>query len=158
MAGGLFLAGYTGVLLAVSNRPIWADSSWLGLVFLLSGISTAAAAVLLVARWRHVEVPSTMTWLQRFDRTTLILELIAIICFVFSLGAAARAFLNLWGVLLLLGVIGLGILMPLRMERRPQTYSMALAATYVLVGGFLLRAVVLLASDQVHVLGTQVFR
>jgi len=27
---GLFLAGYTGVLLAVSNRPIWADSNWLG--------------------------------------------------------------------------------------------------------------------------------
>src|SRR6266542_2928037 len=25
---GFFLAGYTGILLAVTNRPIWADSPW----------------------------------------------------------------------------------------------------------------------------------
>src|SRR4026207_2365973 len=34
---GLFIAGYTGVLLAVTNRPIWADSHLLGLLFLVSG-------------------------------------------------------------------------------------------------------------------------
>src|SRR5256885_5994578 len=28
---GLYLAGYTGVLLAVTNRPIWADTTLLGL-------------------------------------------------------------------------------------------------------------------------------
>ena len=27
---GFFVAGYTGVLLSVTNRPIWADSPWLG--------------------------------------------------------------------------------------------------------------------------------
>src|SRR5688572_24970477 len=31
---GFFIAGYTGVLLSVSNRPIWADSNWLGVLFL----------------------------------------------------------------------------------------------------------------------------
>src|SRR3954466_14787298 len=30
---GLFIAGYTGVLLAVTNRPVWADSHLLGLLF-----------------------------------------------------------------------------------------------------------------------------
>src|SRR6266540_1045982 len=41
---GFFVAGYTGVLLSVTNRPIWADSPWLGALFLASGASTGAAA------------------------------------------------------------------------------------------------------------------
>src|SRR5215468_2191005 len=40
---GLFIAGYTGVLLAVSNQPIWSDTWALGALFLASGLSTAAA-------------------------------------------------------------------------------------------------------------------
>jgi protein NrfD len=156
--GGLFLAGYTGVLLAVTNRPIWADSSWLGLVFLLSAISSSVAALLLLARWRAVEAPSTVAWLLRFDRIALVLELVAIIAFVISLGGAVRALLNVWGVLLLLGVIGLGILLPLLLERGRAVHDFVLSATLVLVGGFLLRVVVLLSSEQVHVLGAQVLR
>src|SRR6266498_4976593 len=31
---GFFVAGYTGVLLSGTNRPIWADSPWLGALFL----------------------------------------------------------------------------------------------------------------------------
>src|SRR5437773_2522139 len=30
---GFFVAGYTGVLLSVTSRPIWADSPWLGALF-----------------------------------------------------------------------------------------------------------------------------
>src|SRR2546430_17549566 len=40
---GLFIAGYTGILLSVTNRPIWADSPWLGALFVASGGSTGAA-------------------------------------------------------------------------------------------------------------------
>lgn len=156
--GGLFLAGYTGVLLAVSNRPIWADSSWLGLVFLLSAISTSIAALLLLARWRSVESPSTIAWLLSFDRIALILELMAIIIFLVSLGGAIQALLNGWGLLLLLGVIVLGILAPLFIQRGRALHDFLLPATLVLVGGFLLRMVVLLSSEQVRVLGTQVIR
>src|SRR5262245_62003297 len=32
---GFFIAGYTGVLLSVTNRPIWSDTNLLGLMFLL---------------------------------------------------------------------------------------------------------------------------
>lgn len=156
--GGLFLAGYTGVLLAVTNRPVWADSTWLGLVFLLSAISTSVAALLLLGRWRGVEAPSTVAWLLSFDRVALVLELIAIVVFVISLGGAIRALLNGWGVLLLLGVIGLGILVPLFLQRGRAVHNFVLSATLVLVGGFLLRMVVLLSSEQVRVLGTQVIR
>ena len=47
---GVFLAGYTGVLLSVSNQPIWSDTWALGGLFLASGLSVAAAALALLAR------------------------------------------------------------------------------------------------------------
>ena len=158
IVGGLFLAGYTGVLLSVSNRPIWADSSWLGLLFLLSGISTSLAALVLVSRWRGIRIQSTEERLYRFDRIALVLELIVLVVFVVSLGSVAQAFLNAWGVLLVLGVIGVGILQPLRMGRDLKVHDAATASILVLFGGFVLRVVVLMGSEQVYVAGAQVFR
>ena len=40
---GLYLASYTGVLLSVSNQPIWSDTYALGGLFLASALSGAAA-------------------------------------------------------------------------------------------------------------------
>lgn len=48
----LFLAGYTGVLLSVSNQPVWSDTYALGGLFLVSGLTGAAALVILCAPWR----------------------------------------------------------------------------------------------------------
>ena len=148
---GLFIAGYTGVLLAVSNRPIWADSNWLGILFLFSAASTAAAALLLLATRTGHGAAAGVAWLARFDRSALVLELLALIAFVVSLGQVARVLVGGWGVLLLLGVVGLGILTPLL---RPEPHVRA--ARLVLVGGFLLRTVVLLASAPIHAEGAGV--
>jgi formate-dependent nitrite reductase membrane component NrfD len=156
--GGLFLAGYTGVLLSVTNRPVWADSAWLGLLFLLSGISTSVAAMLLWSRWKGVRIASTEERLRRFDRIALGLELIVLVVFVISLGAVARLFLSTHGILLLLGVVGVGILMPLRMHRDAARHDVATASILVLFGGFVLRVVVLFSSEQVHMAAGQVFR
>lgn len=154
---GLALAGYTGVLLAVTNRPLWADSSWLGIVFLFSAVSTAVATLLLLSHWRRVGSAITNGWLARFDNITLVLELLAIVCFLISLGGAARALLNAWGVVLVLGVIVVGIILPLVIQRRP-SHSVVLPAVLVLAGGFMLRMVIMLSSEQIHVSGVQVFR
>lgn len=156
---GFFLAGYTGVLLSVTNRPVWADSPMLGALFLISAASTAAATLILLARRRYIGDEVTLGKLAEFDKWALVLELIAIVAFLITLGAAARVFLSVWGVLLLLGVIGAGILLPLAMglgwvkrwSSRP-----VMAATLVLVGGFLLRVVTLLSSEQVHIAGSRV--
>jgi protein NrfD len=156
---GLFLAGYTGVLLAVTNRPVWADSTLVGLLFLVSGASTGAAALILLGIRRRAATPGTLSWLRWFDQRVLILELLVLIAFLISLGSVARVFLSIWGVLLLVGVVGIGILWPLIMERRRPAHGprdLARAASLVLVGGFLLRMVVLLSSEQVHVLGAGV--
>jgi formate-dependent nitrite reductase membrane component NrfD len=132
---------------------------------------------LLVAHAQGVRIASTEERLKRFDRITLILELIVLGVFVISLGAVAQAFLSVYGVLMVLGVVGVGILMPLRMARDATSSfrasapprdnaprdnaprdNVATASILVLFGGFVLRVVVLLGSDQVHVAGTQVFR
>jgi protein NrfD len=157
---GLFIAGYTGVLLAVTNRPIWADSHLLGLLFLVSGASTGAAALILLGVRRRAADPASLGWLVWFDRNVLVLELLVLIAFLVSLGSVARVFLSWWGVLLLIGVVGLGILIPLTLERgrvhAPR--QLVRSASLVLLGGFLLRMVVLLSSDQIHVIGSGVTR
>jgi len=156
---GLFLAGYTGVLLAVTNRPIWADSTLLGLLFLVSGASTGAAALILLAIWRRAGHPVSIDWLAWFDQRVLVLELVVLILFLVSLGSVARVFLSWWGLALVLGVIGIGIVAPLLLERRhrvPTPRDLVRSASLVLLGGFLLRVVVLLSSAEIHVLGSGV--
>jgi formate-dependent nitrite reductase membrane component NrfD len=156
---GLFLAGYTGVLVAVTNRPIWADSTLLGLLFLLSGASTGAATLILLAVWRRAGHPASVHWLGWFDRWVLLFELVVLIAFLVTLGSVVRVFLGWWGALLLLGVVGAGILVPLFLERGRRLQSaqhLVRSASLVLLGGFLLRVVVLLSSAEIHVLGSGV--
>jgi protein NrfD len=155
---GLFLAGYTGVLLAVTNRPIWADSTLLGLLFLVSGASTGAAALILLGIWRRVGHPASLDWLVWFDQRVIVLELLVLILFLASLGPVVRVFLSWWGVFLLLGVVGIGMVGPLLLERRGEarTPHLVSSASLVLLGGFLLRLVVLMSSAEIHVLGSGV--
>jgi formate-dependent nitrite reductase membrane component NrfD len=144
---GFFVAGYTGVLLAVTNRPIWADSPWLGALFLVSGASTGAALLTLLGPGRGASERS-LKWLASFDSRALVFELVILIAFMVSLGSVARVWLSVWGVLLLLGVVGVGILWPLRLHAKPA--GAVNAALLVLVGGFLLRAVTILASSGIE--------
>ncbi|HJR17231.1 MAG TPA: NrfD/PsrC family molybdoenzyme membrane anchor subunit [Gemmatimonadales bacterium] len=156
---GLFLAGYTGVLLAVSNRPIWADSTLLGLLFLVSAASTGAAALILLAHWRRAGHPESLAWLSWFDQRVLLAELLVLVVFLVSLGSVAQVFLSWWGLLLLIGVVGVGILWPLLLARQHRTHArreLIRGASLVLIGGFLLRVVVLLSSEQIHVIGSGV--
>src|SRR5216117_2704741 len=74
---GFFVAGYTGVLLSVTNRPIWADSPWLGALFLVSGASTGAAMLILLAPGRGAAQRS-LEWLSSFDTGALVVELLVL--------------------------------------------------------------------------------
>jgi formate-dependent nitrite reductase membrane component NrfD len=156
---GLYIAGYTGVLLAVTNRPIWADSHLLGLLFLVSGASTGGAALILLGARRLKIDRASLHWLVWFDRNVLILELLVLIVFLVSLGSVAKVFLGWWGLALLVGVFGIGILTPLLLHRREGAEtieSCVRIAVLVLVGGFLLRMVVILSSEQIYVIGSGV--
>jgi len=145
---GAFLAGYTGVLLSVTNRPIWADTHLLGLVFLVSAASTSAALLVLLGAGSGS--PGGLRALSRFDSWVLVLELVALIGLVISLGSVATVWLSAWGALLFVGVVLVGILAPLALYWRGRGVpagSHALTSILVLIGGFLLRVVVVLSSD-----------
>src|SRR6266567_4386915 len=141
---GFFVAGYTGVLLSVTNRPIWADSPWLGALFLVSGVSTGAAALIVFAPGRGATTRS-LEWLSSFDTRALVAELLVLVLFIVSLGAVNRVWLSFWGLLLVVGVLALGILWPLRLHAKRAPVGQA--ARLVLLGGFLLRVATMLASE-----------
>lgn len=151
---GFFVTGYTGVLLSVTNRPLWADTNLLGLVFLISGASTAAALLALLGRRRATAGLVGLHSLERFDSLMLVLELLALIALIVSLGGVARVWLSAWGVLFALGVVLLGILAPLVLYWRSLRLGVpdvggAAAAALVLIGGLLLRVVIILSSEGV---------
>jgi formate-dependent nitrite reductase membrane component NrfD len=149
---GLYVAGYTGVLLAVTNRPIWSDTPLLGMLLVVSATSISAALMLLLARRYRWTTPGVHA-LQRVDLWVLALELIVLIAVVVSLGAVARAWLNAWGLLLLLGTVALGIVLPLSLHRRRDWLgerTPLVAAALVLVGGFILRTVIVFSAEGVH--------
>jgi formate-dependent nitrite reductase membrane component NrfD len=152
---GVFVAGYTGVLLSVTNRPMWSDSPWLGAVFLASGASTGAAALILVAPGRGASARS-LDWLSSFDSKALVVELLLLVIFLGSLGSVSRVWVSIWGLVLVVGVVGAGILVPLGLHVKPASFgSLAArpamnAAKLVLIGGFLLRVATLLASEGIQ--------
>jgi formate-dependent nitrite reductase membrane component NrfD len=148
MLFGFFLASYTGVLLSNSAQPFWADARLMGALFLASGASTGMAAVALIMfvlgestgeAWHKIEVA---------DRYSMIFEIIVLAAFIGLLGAAARPITSghfgplFWG-----GLVIAGLLVPLGlnfMGHRARALGAA-SAVLVLVGGFVLRYVVVMS-------------
>jgi formate-dependent nitrite reductase membrane component NrfD len=152
---GLCVAGYTGILLSATNRPIWADSPWLGALFLASGASTGAAALILLAPGRGATERS-LERLSSFDSNALVVELLVLVLFLGSLGSINQVWVSFWGLLLFVGVVGAGILLPLGLHLRPASFGrlaarpVVNAAKLVLLGGFLLRLATMLASEGIQ--------
>lgn len=110
---GLFVAGYTGVLLSVSNQPVWSDTWALGGLFLASGLSASVALLLWLTRFRQLARYST-DFFSRGERLFQFLELALIVVFAVSLviaGTWKTAFglpwLVLWAVVLVSLIPGL---------------------------------------------------
>ena len=145
---GLFVAGYTGVLLSVSNQPIWSDTWALGGLFLASGLSVSAATLAILARTR-ADAFATEGKLTRADRIFIVLELLLLVAFFATLGAlAGPLFAPRWIVLWLL--VAIGTLVPLAMSRTPgagRGGSPVLAGWLVLLGGLALRIVVVFGAQ-----------
>ncbi len=106
---GLFIAGYTGVLLAVSNQPVWSDTWALGGLFLASGLSGSAAMLMLLQRSRPAARASEGA-LVRSERLYAALELVLIVIFVVTLipdGTLGIVFGFPWILLWLVALAGL---------------------------------------------------
>ncbi len=148
---GFYVAGYTGVLLAVTNRPIWSDTPLLGMLFVVSAASISAALMILLAQRSRWTMPGLVA-LHRIDTWVVALEFLVLIGVMISLGPVFRAWLNAWGLLLFFGVIVVGMLIPLALYWRREWLgdrNVTTAATLVLVGGFILRLVIVFSAQGV---------
>jgi formate-dependent nitrite reductase membrane component NrfD len=106
---GLFIAGYTGVLLAVSNQPVWSDTWALGGLFLASGLAGSAALLLLLVRYR-ADARASAGMLELSERLFTLLELALLVIFVLTLipaGALDDAFGLPWILLWLVAFAGM---------------------------------------------------
>jgi polysulfide reductase chain C len=142
---GLFIAGYTGVLLAVSNQPVWSDTWALGGLFLVSGFSGSAALLGWLVRFRSQARPAAEP-VARAERFFVVLEVILIIAFAVTLipaGTLGRAFGYPWALLWLVALVGL--LPALRRQApRPSGTDGAVVARAAAAPGLLLTLVVLI--------------
>lgn len=86
---GVFLSGYTGVLLTATSVPLWSRSKVLGGVFLSSAASTSAALISLVLRITGAPAHS-LHKLERLEWTAMLLEMTGLLTFLRQSGRAAR--------------------------------------------------------------------
>ena len=144
---GFFIAGYTGVLLAVSNQPVWSDAGWvLGGLFLASALTGAAALLLALAHWRRVDAAEGAMRLMAADRNFAILEAVLVVLFLASVAIAGTIgkVLGIW--ILLWVVVLLGLLAPFavsRMDGAARRWSPVAAPVLSLLGLLALRAVII---------------
>ena len=103
---GIFIASYTGVLISVSNQPVWSDTWALGGLFLASGLSGAAALLALLIRNRP-DASFSLGRLHQADGYFSALELALIVVFFITVGAAGTLSRELpWLPLWALAVVG----------------------------------------------------
>jgi formate-dependent nitrite reductase membrane component NrfD len=145
----VYVAGYTGILLAVTNRPIWSDTPLLGMLFFVSAASVSAAFMILLSHGWRKTLPGVAA-LHRIDAWAVGMELLVLIAVMISLGPVVHAWRNAWGVLLFL-VIVFGMLIPLALFWRKEALgdrTPTAAAALVLVGGFVLRLVIVFSAER----------
>lgn len=168
---------YTGILLgAVPGRPFW-NTPMLAQLFLFSAMSTGTATVLIITALlgarRKDELEQERKLLVSTDLVLIVLEIFMLIPFLLhhalsTWSSASSISLILGGeftVPFWLGVIVLGILLPLAIEgyelfpvilkEGAARYSLVLSATsgvLVLAGGFILRFVFVYAGQVSHFL------
>lgn len=153
---GLFIAGYTGVLLSVSNQPVWSDTWALGGLFLASGLSGSAALLLFLLRYRPAAEASTGP-LVISERLYAVLELALIVIFALTMipaGAFDLAFGFPWTLLWLVALAGLvpgiGGLLANRLAVTPEGVAVPVqsvtAARAVAVSGLVLLGVLALRA------------
>jgi Ni/Fe-hydrogenase subunit HybB-like protein len=147
---GLFICAYTGVLLAVSNQPVWSDAGWaLGGMFLASALAGSAALLLLLARTRRDVDADTAVRLEAADRYFVVLETILIVVFLITLAIAGTIgkVLGVWIVLWLVVIIGLAVpIVTLRWNGARQWPPVA-APLLALLGVLALRALVIFSAQ-----------
>ena len=146
---GLYVCAYTGVLLSVSNQPIWSDGWPLGGLFLASAMSGAAALLLILAR-RRPEALGSAPAIADADRYFAVIEIVLVLVFLVTVGLAGTLSPLFGGILLLLWIlVAVGIGLPLvgHYVKAARSFSPVVTAVLVLVGVLALRVAVIFGAQ-----------
>lgn len=156
---GVFLGGYTGVLLTATSVPLWSRSKLLGAIFISSAFSTSTALISFVLRLARTPA-SVLHKLERMEWAALLLEMTGLLAFLRSSGRAAYPLVGsrpgghgptFWRVVFARGLVLPWLLQTLALVRRqPQRTSRnasgLLVSLLVLSGGFFLRRTIIRAG------------
>jgi len=149
----VILGIYTGILLSAFNaRPLW-NTSILGPLFLISGMSTGAAAIIILSKSkaeRHT--------FARIDLILIAIELFLIIHMFMGFRASSQVQIDASAMFLggqftapfWVFVVGLGLVIPATlevMEMRNKKIPYMVAPAMVLVGGLLFRFIMAYAGQ-----------
>jgi formate-dependent nitrite reductase membrane component NrfD len=147
------LGGYTGVFLVGTTLSVWFNAIPLGGVFLASAASTSYALLLLLllGRGRAAADPALVK-LSDADGWALLIELALLSLMLLMLGAVARPIVSgVYGALFWVGVVIVGLVLPLvlhiRHSERSAFAGLRGRAVLVLIGGLVLRFVVIMAPQ-----------
>jgi formate-dependent nitrite reductase membrane component NrfD len=147
---GVFLGGYTGVLLTATSVPLWSRSKLLGGIFISSAISTSTALISVVLRLAGAP-HKVLSKLENMEWMAMLVEGVGLLAFLRESGRAARPLVgtgpNEHGMTFWRFMFGGGLALPwvlqtLTLFRRSQGKGKAgglLISLMVLVGGYFLR-------------------
>lgn len=156
MVLGSGLGIYTGVLLSsYGARPLW-NSSILGILFLVSGLSTASALVHMIAKDKEES-----RLLARADNLFIMFELLILGLFIINLLSSTQAHIDAVKIILTgpyaagfwVFVVGLGLIVPLFIQSLAVSHRIKhtiVAPIFVIVGGLILRFVIVNAGLLSH--------
>lgn len=177
----LLVGIYTGVLLgALVARPFW-NNPMLPMLFLVSALKTGTASICLIGCFikgfggmSREEIETNKFMIHSIDFVLMILSLIAITLFIFGLYSSPRSSGEAVGLIMggdftflfWVMVVGLGIIFPMALEiyeliphfikhvplREHNPWISGAVTASVLIGGFLLRHVVVYAGQMVKVI------
>ena len=152
---GLFVAGYTGVLLAATAVPIWSKRpALLGPLFLSSAMTSGAAAISAVAAGLEREEGGAFARLRTLETLSTVAEESLLVLWIIALGPTAKPITEgRLGAVVRHGAVGGGMVIPLaisallhhlpRRMRRPATLA---SAALTLAGVFAVRSAVVLGG------------
>jgi formate-dependent nitrite reductase membrane component NrfD len=148
---GVFLGGYTGVLLTATSIPLWSRSKVLGAVFISSAVSTSSALISLVLHLTRT--PTTVLHkLERLEWVALFVEMLGIFALLRGTGRAARPLVGtaptehgrtFWSF-----VVGTGLVLPWLLQTpsllagrsgKRRSGRGIVVSLLVLIGGYFLR-------------------
>ena len=145
---------YTGVVLAASSMALWSTTMLVPALFVSSAIATGVGALLIVVGVVKSSEGGLTPLLRSALRILLLVQLVLLVLFLIwalAAGVVGTLISGAVGIWFWLGVVVLGLLVPLAIEfamTKTKVGGLAmLSPLLVLIGGLLLRATIIVAGQ-----------